>query len=105
MSFLKNRKVNALEALYIFITKTILFSKQFGFSAGQLTDTIIELVDETTNKFKENKYTITVFIDHLKAFYTVDHKILTKKMDIYGLKDRNVQWFQSYLPHRKQYVI
>ena len=39
-------------------TNSISFSKQFGFRAGHLTDhAIVELMDEITYGFIENKYT------------------------------------------------
>ena len=34
----------------------------------------------------------------------MDHKILTKKLELYGIKGCNLRWFQSYLSNRKQFV-
>jgi hypothetical protein len=39
-----------------------------------------------------------------KAFDTVDHKILLKKMEFYGVRGLTNQWFSSYLINRKQFV-
>ena len=39
-----------------------------------------------------------------KAFDTLDHVILIKKLDHYGVKGRNLPWFQSYLNNRKQFI-
>ena len=59
----------------------ILYSKQFGFQRGHSTDyAIIELVEQIYQNFEENKCTLGVFIDLEKAFDTVDHKILLRKM-------------------------
>ncbi len=44
-----------------------------------------------------------VFIDLKKAFDTVDHKLLCKKLKHYGVSDRELSWFESYLTDRKQY--
>ena len=44
-----------------------------------------------------------VFIDLKKAFDTVDHQILCKKLKYYGIQDRDLAWFVSYLSNRKQY--
>ena len=43
-----------------------------------------------------------VFIDLKKAFDTVDHKILCKKLELYGVQNRELSWFESYLTNRKQ---
>ena len=55
--------------LYIYLADhNIFFSEQVGFWADHLTDhAIIKIVDEITNVFIENKYTIGVFIDLSEA--------------------------------------
>ena len=44
-----------------------------------------------------------VFIDLKKAFDTVDHSILCKKLQLYGVQQRELSWFKSYLSNRKQF--
>ena len=44
-----------------------------------------------------------MFIDLKKAFDTVDHNILCKKLDLYGVHHRELSWFKSYLTNRKQF--
>ena len=39
-----------------------------------------------------------------KAFDTVDHSVLLKKLKLYVITDKNLAWFQSYLSNRKQYI-
>ena len=36
-------------------------------------------------------------IDRSKVFDTRNHKIFVEKLDMYGVKDRNLQWFESNL--------
>ena len=43
-----------------------------------------------------------IFIDLKKAFDTVDHEILIRKLKCYGLDDNALSWFNSYLNNRKQ---
>ena len=45
-----------------------------------------------------------VFIDLRQAFDTVDHARLLPKLPIYGIKNKELCWFESYLLERKQIV-
>ena len=44
-----------------------------------------------------------VFVDLKKAFDTVDHQILCRKLESYGVLHRELAWFGSYLSSRVQY--
>ena len=84
---------------------SILYEKQFGFQTSHSTQhAILILVNQLYQSFDENKFTLGIFIDLGKAFDTVDHKILTKKLELYGIKGCNLGWFESYLSNRKQFI-
>ena len=50
------------------------------------------------------KVSIGIFIDLKKAFHTIDHSILLKKLQFYGIRGTAYKWLESYLENRKQYV-
>ena len=49
------------------------------------------------------KFAGLVFIDFKKAFDTVNHNIICKKLKLYGLHHLELSWFKSYLTNRKQF--
>ena len=86
------------------IENNILYSKQFVFQNGYSTDHVaVQLFDQIIEFFENNKYTPVVFIDLSKAFDTVDHSIL-KKLELYGITDRNHAWLKGHLSNRRHFV-
>ena len=59
---------------------------------------------DITSSLGNVEYTLGVFIDLSKAFNTVDHQILIKKLQYYGIDGTALEWFKSYLSNRKQYI-
>ena len=57
--------------------------------------TLVSNLLKLYQSFDESKFTLGIFIDLSKAFDTVDHKILTKKLELYGIKGCNLGWFES----------
>ena len=53
---------------------------------------------------KENIFTLGIFIDLSKAFDTVNHQILLKKLEYYGIRNNSLKWFENYLHKRQQYL-
>ena len=64
--------------------------------------------EELTEKIQEacdnGKLACGVFIDLKKAFDTVNHTILLKKLEHYGVRGLCNNWFSTYLKERSQYV-
>ena len=95
-----------VERLDNFIEKHHLLSNhQYGFRANRSTSmAVVELVENITKAIDNTEYTIGVFIDLKKAFDTIHHNILLKKMHRYGIRGIALSWLESYLKDRKQFV-
>ena len=63
---------------------------------------LIKLYDKISLAIDKNEYSIGIFIDLSKAFDTLDHNILLKKLYHYGIRGKAWDWFNSYLCNRKQ---
>ena len=93
------------QLIFHFNTENILLSNQFGFRAGKTTtDCLADLVDDITKAIDEGSYAVSIFLDLSKAFDTVNHSTLLFKLDLYGIRAGENQWFKSYLSKRKQKV-
>ena len=92
--------------LYKHLTdQKILHPQQFGFRKGHSAEHVItQLVHQIYESFEKDNYTVGIFVDLSKAFDEVDHAILLKKLEIYGITGLNLAWFRSYLTNRMQYI-
>lgn len=92
--------------VYNFFDNNSLFSEnQFGFRPGHsTTDATLEFTQSINKAFENNESSIGLFCDLSKAFDTVEHAILLKKLEHYGIRGIALKWFESYLSERKLYV-
>ena len=84
----------------------ILYDYQFGFRPKHSTQqAIITLFDNITKSLDNGNIAISIFIDLKKAFDTVNHRILLRKLYAYGIRGPILKWIESYLTGRTQYVV
>lgn len=92
------------DQLYSYLTENNILTKfQSGFRSNH--STLTALLQATENWFKniDNGYMSgVVLIDLSKAFDSVDHAILLRKLDLYGVRETSYRWFSSYLSDRSQ---
>ena len=67
------------------------------------TTSLISRTDYWQENMDKNKINLTIFLDLRKAFDAVDHGIVLKKLNSYGIADRAGNWFQSYLENNTQF--
>ena len=87
---------------YEFLNKQNQFyNSQYGFrSHHSCENTIAELVGNILKNKENGKTTISLFLDLSKAFDSLQHETLLKKLEIYGIRGVALEWFSSYLKDR-----
>ena len=81
----------------------ILNDRQFGFrKENSTTYLMLELFDKVFSSKEKGKKPAILFLDIKKAFDTVNHDILLKKLKHYGINGIVYKWFKGYLSNRYQ---
>ena len=65
---------------------------------------LLKLVDKVANEVDNKSYSLGIFLDLSKTFDTLNHNILSKKLEYYGFRGITLSWLESYLSKCKQYV-
>ena len=67
-------------------------------------DAVSKLTADIVSSLESNMITCAVFLDFSKAFDTIDHDILLRKLHFYGARGVALEWFSNYRTGRSQYV-
>ena len=104
--FSKVLKLIMYNRLYEYsMNNNLLHENQFGFHINNSTEhAILQFTRDIAQTFDNGKFVLGVFIDLSKAFDTVDHQILVKKLKHYGINEKTLAWLGIYLFQRKQYI-
>jgi len=86
--------------------KNTLFSlKQFGFISGRsISLQLLHVLEEWTKILDDGGSLDCIYLDFMKAFDTVSHYRLLKKLTRYEISPSIVTWVKSFLSNRKQRV-
>ena len=92
--------------LVSFLNKNeILYKRQSGFRKKHTTMfPLIDVVTQCFENINNRLYTCAIALDIKKAFDSVNHTILLKKLSHYGIRGVCYKLFESYLTNRQQYV-
>lgn len=81
----------------------IIIDEQFGFRETYSCELALnELIWNWKNSIDEGCIIVAVFLDLKRAFETIDRYRLLKKLEIYGVRGAELEWFKSYLSDRTQ---
>jgi hypothetical protein len=83
----------------------LLYKHQYGFQRGLSTElNLVQVVSKISKALNNGEYCIGVFLDLKKAFDVCSHDILLTKLSKLGIKNKELDWFKSYLENRRQKV-
>ena len=91
---------------YSFLESTgQIYKSQYGFrTAHSCENAICELVSEIIKGKQDGMHTLAVFLDLSKAFDSLEHDVLLKKLHKCGIRGVAYNWFESYLNGRQMRV-
>ena len=92
------------DQLYSYLSNSGILSKyQFGFRRHHSTSTaLLDSTNQWYSNMDKGLINIVAFLDLKKAFDTIDHEILFKKLQMYGVEQRSLKLLESYLSNRSQ---
>ena len=83
----------------------LLSNYQFGFIKGRSTTLqLLNVLNDWTQSIENKNFTDCIYMDYQKAFDKVPHCRLISKLKAYHFHSTVIDWVQTYLRDRSQYV-
>ena len=83
----------------------LLFERQYGFRNKLSTNhALIDITSKIQTACDKGIFACGVYVDFKKAFDTVNHEFLLNKLNHYGIRGTELQWFKTYLKGRQQHT-
>lgn len=83
----------------------IISESQYGFRKNKSTQlALLEQKEYILQNFENRNMVLGIFIDFTKAFDYINHDLLIKKLEIYGIRGTALDLIKSYLAYRTQFV-
>ena len=86
-------------------SNNLIHKHQYGFRKNHSTEyAALHIVNYLNSELDRNRTPTNVYLDLSKAFDTLSHNILIRKLKHYGVCDSALNLMKSYLEYRKQFV-
>ena len=84
------------------ISSNQLYESQYGFQRNHACEHAVgEFISEVVKNCQLGNITVGIFLDLSKAFDTLEHSVIYRKLERYGIRENALDWFKSYLSNRK----
>ena len=84
----------------------LICKQQHGFLSGKSCITnLLETMDSWTHSIDNKQPVDALYLDFQKAFDTVPHQRLIRKLEMYNIHPELVAWVRSFLSNREQRVL
>ena len=79
----------------------VINDSQYGFQANKSTELAVNAItNKIIKRFEDKEVAYSIFLDFAKAFDTVDHNILIKKLEHYGIRGSPLNLLKNCLTNR-----
>ena len=94
------------EQLVSFMTRSgqLNFNHHAYLQSHSTTTTLLQMLDQLYEAADDRLISTLMTLDESNAFESVNHTLLTQKMQLYNFDNTTINWFKNYLSYRSSYV-